>query len=59
MAGQTNTNQGPMVDEDDAFAAAFGALGFGIVLTLVLGRMRRRFARRREAPALARGGARR
>jgi hypothetical protein len=37
------------VDEDEAVGAAFGAFGFGVVLTLVLSRIRRRFARRRAA----------
>ena len=41
------------VDEDEAIASAFGMFGFGIVLTLVVGRIRRRMARRRGGPAAA------
>jgi hypothetical protein len=37
----------PMVDEDDAIAGAFAAFFFGIVLTIVVSRVRRRLARRR------------
>ena len=48
---------GPVVDEDDAIASAFAAFIFGIVLTLVVARVRRRLARRRGgakgAPATA------
>jgi len=40
-------DRGPQVDEDEAVASAFAAFGFGIVLTLVISRLRRRFARRR------------
>jgi hypothetical protein len=40
-------NQGPMVDEDDAVAAAFATFGLGVILTLFVGRMRRRMMRRR------------
>jgi hypothetical protein len=42
-----------MVDEDEAIASAFGAFGIGIVLTLVIGRIRRRMVRRRGGPASA------
>lgn len=47
MAGHSEAMQGPMWDDDEAAGLAFGAFGFGILLTLVLGRVRRRFARRR------------
>ena len=40
-----------MVDEDEAIASAFGAFGFGIVLTLVVSRIRRGMARRRGGAA--------
>jgi hypothetical protein len=36
-----------MVDDDDAVGMMFGGFGAGIVLALVAGRLRRRFARRR------------
>jgi len=42
---------GTMVDEDDAVLAAFTTFGLGIVLTLFVGRLRRRFGRRRPATA--------
>ncbi|GLC27625.1 hypothetical protein [Roseisolibacter agri] len=41
------------VDEDEAIGMAFGMFGFGIVLTLVIGRIRQRLARRRGGPASA------
>lgn len=37
------------VDEDEAVAAGFAAFGGGILLTLIVGRLRRRFGRRRAA----------
>lgn len=40
-------DQRGMMDEDDAAGMAFGTFGLGILLTLILGRIRRRFARRR------------
>lgn len=40
-----------MVDEDEAVFAAFSAFGFGVLLTLVISRVRRRFARRRGGAA--------
>ena len=40
-----------MVDEDEAVFAAFSAFGFGVLLTLVVSRVRRRFARRRGGAA--------
>jgi len=40
-------DRSPQVDEDGAIAGAFAAFGFGVVLTLVISRLRRRFARRR------------
>jgi hypothetical protein len=40
-------DRGPQVDEDEAIGGAFAAFGFGVVLTLVISRLRRRFARRR------------
>jgi len=42
---------GTTVDEDDAVLAAFTTFGLGIVLTLVVSRIRRRFGRRRPAAA--------
>jgi hypothetical protein len=42
-----------MIDEDDAAAVAFGTFGVGIVLTLLVGRLRRRFGRRRGGAASA------
>jgi len=44
---QASRPSGPLVDEDDAIAGAFAAFGFGVVLTMILGRIRRRFVRRR------------
>ena len=39
--------QQPMMSEDEALLLGFSMFGFGIVLTLVVGRLRRRFGRRR------------
>jgi hypothetical protein len=41
--------QSDRVDQDEATAMVFAAFGFGILLTLVVGRVRRRMARRRAA----------
>jgi len=51
-AGQPN--QGPMIDEDDAIGMSFGAFGLGIVVAMFLGRIRRRFSRRRAGTTAAR-----
>ena len=45
-------NTSNMVDEDEAVAAAFSTFGAGIVLTLIVGRLRRRFSRRHRAEAM-------
>ena len=45
--------RGATMDEDEAVGLSFGAFGFGVLLTLVIGRIRRRLVRRRTA---ARGG---
>lgn len=51
LAGTTEqpSNRGAMMDEDEAVGLAFGTFGAGIVVALVIGRLRRRFARRRAA----------
>ena len=41
----------PMMSEDEAVLLGFSMFGFGIVLTLVVGRLRRRFGRRRAGAA--------
>jgi hypothetical protein len=51
MAAAESRSQGPTVDEDEAVASGFAAFGFGVLLTLVVGRLRRRFARRRARSA--------
>ena len=51
LAGHTSTSQAPVVNEDDAIIGASAAFGFGVLLTLFVGRVRRRFARRRGAGA--------
>ena len=47
QAEQEPQYEGAMVSEDEALLFTFGAFGVGIVLTLVVGRLRRRFGRRR------------
>ncbi|CAA9337483.1 MAG: hypothetical protein AVDCRST_MAG11-2794 [uncultured Gemmatimonadaceae bacterium] len=37
--------EGPVVSEDEAFGVAFGTFGLGVVLTVLVGRLRRRRAR--------------
>ena len=49
ISGHPSGIQGPVVDEDDAIAGAFGAFGFGVLVTLVVGRAFRRLRRRRGA----------
>ena len=46
-------NPNTTVDEDDAVLAAFGTFGVGVLLTLFVGRLRRRFGRRHAAKATA------
>jgi hypothetical protein len=45
--------RGGMVDEDEAVGIAFSTFGLGILLTLVVGRVRRALARRRGGPVAA------
>ena len=51
LAEQEPPRGRPTMDEEDAQVMAVGMFGFGIVLTLVLGRLRRRFGRRRAGAA--------
>jgi hypothetical protein len=43
----------PMVSEDDAVAYSMSAFTVGVILTMVVGRLRRRFGKRRAATAAA------
>lgn len=47
LAAAESRSQQNMMSEDDAVFAAFSTFGLGILLTIVVGRLRRRFGRRR------------